>query len=96
VQEALTNTRKPGGPTARARVHLTYEESQLRILVEDDGRGAGTGRHDEGGADGLGQGLIGMRERIAMVGGTLDTGPRPEGGFRIKAALPLKLAAEPR
>jgi signal transduction histidine kinase len=90
VQEALTNTRKHGGPAAHASVRLTYEDAELRILIEDDGRGARTGRHDDGGVDGLGQGLIGMRERIAMVGGTLDTGPRPEGGFRIKAALPLK------
>jgi signal transduction histidine kinase len=45
-----------------------------------------------GGADGQGHGLIGMRERIGMVGGTLDAGPRPGGGFRISALLPLKPA----
>jgi signal transduction histidine kinase len=90
VQEALTNTRKHGGPAARATVQLTYDDSELRMLIEDDGRGAQHELYEEGGADGLGQGLIGMRERIAMIGGTIDTGPRPGGGFRISAALPLK------
>ncbi|MDF3292162.1 sensor histidine kinase [Streptomyces silvisoli] len=90
VQEALTNTRKHGGPDARATVHLTYGDSDLKMLIEDDGRGAQHELYEEGGADGLGQGLIGMRERIAMVGGTLSAGPRPGGGFRISAELPLK------
>ncbi len=90
VQEALTNTRKHGGPDARATVHITYGDSELKMLIEDDGRGAQHELYEEGGADGLGQGLIGMRERIAMVGGTLSTGPRPGGGFRISAELPLK------
>ncbi len=90
VQEALTNTRKHGGPAASATVRLTYGDSELRMLIEDDGRGAAADGYEEGGADGLGQGLIGMRERIAMIGGTLETGPRPGGGFRIRAALPLK------
>jgi signal transduction histidine kinase len=90
VQEALTNTRKHGGPTAQATVRLTYGEHKLGMLIEDDGRGAPDGTPEEGGADGLGQGLIGMRERVSMVGGTLHTGPRPGGGFRIRAELPLK------
>ncbi len=94
VQEALTNTRKHGGPAARSTVRLTYGDAELRMLIEDDGRGAWAGGFEEGGADGLGQGLIGMRERIAMVGGTLETGPRREGGFRIRAALPLKPGAD--
>ncbi|AEW94989.1 two component sensor kinase [Streptantibioticus cattleyicolor NRRL 8057 = DSM 46488] len=92
VQEALTNTRKHGGPGAQATVHLTYGDAELRMLIEDDGRGARQELYESGGADGLGHGLIGMRERIAMVGGTLCTGPRPGGGFRISAALPLKPA----
>jgi signal transduction histidine kinase len=62
------------------------------MLIEDDGRGSRQELYKDGGADGLGQGLIGMRERIAMVGGSLDTGPRPGGGFRISASLPLKPA----
>ncbi|MFI5621004.1 sensor histidine kinase [Streptomyces sp. NPDC051567] len=90
VQEALTNTRKHGGPEARASVRLVYFDDGLGLLIEDDGRGAAHELYEDGGADGAGHGLIGMRERIGMVGGTLDTGPRPGGGFRISALLPLK------
>ncbi|GGZ83055.1 sensor histidine kinase [Streptomyces subrutilus] len=90
VQEALTNTRKHGGPDARASVRLVYFDDGLGLLIEDDGRGAAHELYEDGGADGAGHGLIGMRERIGMVGGTLDTGPRPGGGFRISALLPLK------
>ncbi|MFD4607990.1 MULTISPECIES: sensor histidine kinase [unclassified Streptomyces] len=90
VQEALTNTRKHGGPNAGASVRLVYFDDGLGLLVEDDGKGAPHELYEEGGADGRGHGLIGMRERIGMVGGTLDAGPRPGGGFRISALLPLK------
>ncbi|GHI88972.1 sensor histidine kinase [Streptomyces xanthophaeus] len=90
VQEALTNTRKHGGPDAKAAVRLIYFDDGLGLLIEDDGRGAAHELYEDGGADGAGHGLIGMRERIGMVGGTLDTGPRPGGGFRISALLPLK------
>ncbi|MFI9772009.1 sensor histidine kinase [Streptomyces sp. NPDC052415] len=90
VQEALTNTRKHGGPNAGASVRLVYFDDGLGLLVEDDGKGAPHELYEEGGADGQGHGLIGMRERVGMVGGTLDAGPRPGGGFRISALLPLK------
>ncbi|MFB7737351.1 sensor histidine kinase [Streptomyces sp. NPDC056112] len=90
VQEALTNTRKHGGPNAGASVRLVYFDDGLGLLVEDDGKGAPHELYEEGGADGEGHGLIGMRERVGMVGGTLDAGPRPGGGFRISALLPLK------
>jgi signal transduction histidine kinase len=92
VQEALTNTRKHGGPDAGASVRLVYFDDGLGLLVEDDGRGAAHEMYEDGGADGAGHGLIGMRERVGMVGGTLDAGPRPGGGFRISALLPLKPA----
>ncbi|MFE2045289.1 sensor histidine kinase [Streptomyces sp. NPDC059477] len=92
VQEALTNTRKHGGPNTGASVRLVYFDDGLGLLVEDDGKGAPHELYEEGGADGQGHGLIGMRERIGMVGGTLDAGPRPGGGFRISALLPLKPA----
>ncbi|MDX3097246.1 sensor histidine kinase [Streptomyces sp. ME19-03-3] len=90
VQEALTNTRKHGGAEARAKVRLTFTDSDLGLLIEDDGRGAQQELYEGGGEDGQGQGLIGMRERVGMVSGTLDAGPRPGGGFRISAVLPLK------
>ncbi|MDT0439795.1 MULTISPECIES: sensor histidine kinase [Streptomyces] len=92
VQEALTNTRKHGGPNTGASVRLVYFDDGLGLLVEDDGKGAPHELYEEGGPDGQGHGLIGMRERVGMVGGTLDAGPRPGGGFRISALLPLKPA----
>ncbi|MFF3326573.1 sensor histidine kinase [Streptomyces sp. NPDC002889] len=92
VQEALTNTRKHGGPEVGASVRLVYFDDGLGLLVEDDGRGSSHELYEDGGADGRGHGLIGMRERVGMVGGTLDAGPRPGGGFRISALLPLKPA----
>lgn len=90
VQEALTNTRKHGGPEVSATVRLSFGDSELALLIEDDGRGAQHELFEDGGEDGLGQGLIGMRERVGMVSGTLDAGPRPGGGFRISAVLPVK------
>ncbi|MGC9381317.1 sensor histidine kinase [Streptomyces sp. MH13] len=92
VQEALTNTRKHGGPNAGASVRLVYFDDGLGLLIEDDGKGAPHELYEEGGFDGQGHGLIGMRERVGMVGGTLDAGPRQGGGFRISALLPLKPA----
>jgi signal transduction histidine kinase len=90
VQEALTNTRKHGGIDATATVQLVFADAELDLLIEDDGRGSQHELYEDGGQDGLGQGLIGMRERIGMIGGTLEAGPRPGGGFRISAVLPLK------
>ncbi|WP_119294261.1 sensor histidine kinase [Streptomyces sp. YIM 130001] len=92
VQEALTNTRKHGGDNAGASVRIVYFDDGLGLLIEDDGKGAPHEMYEDGGADGSGHGLIGMRERVGMVGGTLDAGPRPGGGFRISALLPLKPA----
>jgi signal transduction histidine kinase len=94
VQESLTNARKHGGPTVTAGVTLRFCEDQLVIKVTDDGRA----RDDGGGAgaagtardpDGLGHGLIGMRERADVHGGTIAAGPRPGGGWRVTATLPL-------
>uniref|UniRef100_UPI0030C6CC13 sensor histidine kinase n=1 Tax=Streptomyces lonarensis TaxID=700599 RepID=UPI0030C6CC13 len=93
VQEALTNTRKHGGPGAAASVRLTYGGDALSVLAEDDGRGAQAWLYGDRGHDGHGHGLIGMRERVGMVGGRLETGPRPGGGFRIRATLPVADAA---
>ncbi|MCX4748293.1 sensor histidine kinase [Kitasatospora sp. NBC_01287] len=92
VQEALTNVRKHGGPGVSARVAVDFGDRDLNVLIEDDGRGSTDEQLTRGGTDGQGHGLIGMRERIGMVSGSLDAGPRPGGGFRIRAVLPLKTA----
>jgi signal transduction histidine kinase len=91
VQEALTNVVKHAGP-ARAQVTVGYHHQDVTVEVTDDGRGVGAAAGD--GRAGTGHGLIGMRERVAAFGGDLEAGPRPGGGFRVAARLPL--AAERR
>jgi signal transduction histidine kinase len=85
VQEALTNTLKHAGP-ARARVTVRYEPRCLRLEVVDDGLGESS---DAGGLGSSGHGLVGMNERVALYGGQLEAGRAPEGGFAVRAALPL-------
>ncbi|CAM5669232.1 hypothetical protein SAVIM338S_06982 [Streptomyces avidinii] len=87
AQEALTNARKYAGP-AHACVRLTYHRERITIEVRDDGGGAPPqeGAPTVGPA---GYGLVGMRERVALHGGTLTAGPRAEGGFAVLAELPL-------
>ncbi|MDX6425143.1 MAG: hypothetical protein QOD52_548 [Gaiellaceae bacterium] len=80
VQEALTNTRKHGG-ASRARIALRYGQSELEVEVADDG--SATGPSGAGG-----HGVVGMRERVALYGGTLDIGAQPGGGFVVRAVLP--------
>lgn len=81
VQEALTNVRKHAGPGTRTRVEVRVGPV-VEVLVEDDGRGAASG------GDGQGLGLVGMRERVTVHGGTLEAGPRTGGGFRVCARIP--------
>ena len=81
VQEALTNTLKHAGP-AQAWVSVRYAGEDVEIEVVNDGRGQADG-------DGGGHGLVGMRERAALCGGELESGPRPDGGFKIAARLPV-------
>ncbi|MGW4113530.1 sensor histidine kinase [Actinosynnema sp. NPDC004786] len=88
VQEALTNAVKHAAGGAAA-VTVAYGADHLRVEVEDTGGGPGPGA-----AAGNGHGLIGLRERLAVYGGTLDAGPRPGGGYRVTAAIPLEPAAE--
>ncbi len=85
VQEALANTSQHAG-AARAWVVVRYGERAVEVEVADDGRGANGGRAAR---DGRGHGLAGMRERVALYGGTLDVGRRPSGGFRVRARLPI-------
>lgn len=86
VQEALTNVLRHAGP-ARARVCIGYQPQTLRLEIVDDGRGV------DGRASAGGHGLLGMRERVGVYGGSLDAGPRSGGGFGVVAVLPY---GEPR
>src|ERR1039457_2332952 len=87
VQEALTNVVKHAGP-ASAAVSLTFGD-KLEISVTDDGRGAAAGLAADG-LPGAGRGTAGMRERVAILNGQLTAGPRPGGGFRVQATIPLE------
>jgi signal transduction histidine kinase len=81
VQEGLTNAIKHA-QAKRAEVVVQYSDGEVEVTVSDDGRGVGTG-------DGGGHGLVGMRERVSVYGGDLDAGPKPGGGYRLRAKLPL-------
>jgi signal transduction histidine kinase len=85
LQEALTNALKHAG-SARVDVLLRYAADALEIEVLDDGDGGGSGHAG-------GHGLVGMRERVSVFRGEFDAGPRPEGGFAVRALLPLEAAA---
>jgi signal transduction histidine kinase len=85
VQEALTNVSRHSGPGSTTRVLLTWADDTLTIDVTDDGAGVPP-RMTPTLSPGLG--LIGLRERVNLVGGQLATGPRPEGGYRVSARLP--------
>ncbi|MFJ7630885.1 sensor histidine kinase [Streptomyces sp. NPDC097595] len=87
VQEALTNTVKhaAGG---RATALLAYDDDCLRVEITDTG-----GPPSASAETGNGHGLIGLRERLTVYGGTLETGPRPGGGFRVAALIPLETAS---
>lgn len=88
AQESLTNVLKHAGPDATATVLLQWRETSLVLEVTDDGRGAAAG------SDGAGQGVVGMRERAAMLSGTLAVGPRPGGGYRVRAEIPVPARQE--
>ncbi|MFJ8857278.1 sensor histidine kinase [Streptomyces sp. NPDC102451] len=84
IQEALTNVRKHAGAGAKAEVSVVRVGGTAEVTVLDNGRGAGPAP-----ADGGRHGLIGMRERVTALGGTLTAGPRYGGGFRVHAILPV-------
>jgi signal transduction histidine kinase len=104
IQEALTNVRKHAGPGARAEVSVVRVGSTAEITVIDNGAGGGgcCAADAPGGGDGHGlpgnggggHGLLGMRERVTALGGTLTAGPRYGGGFRVHAILPVKAREE--
>ncbi len=80
IQEAVTNVVRHAG-TGHCRVSINHQDSELSIEVVDDGRGCVTA--------GAGYGLVGMRERVGLLHGQFTAGPRPEGGFRVAAQLPV-------
>jgi signal transduction histidine kinase len=82
VQEGLTNALRHAN-ALRAEVLVRYDDGNVELVVRDDGTGHGDG-------DGSGHGLVGMRERVAVCGGELDAGPRPDGGFELRARLPAR------
>ena len=104
VQEALTNVHKHAGEGARATVRIVDADTALTVTVLDDGAGrAGIPRQkggdrppvEPGGPgepedSGGGHGLIGMRERVFALRGTVVTGPRAAGGFQVRVTLPLQ------
>ena len=85
VQESLTNAVRHGGPNVNATVTIDYGDEIVQVAVSDDGRGASSASDDESG-----HGLIGMRERIAVLGGEFEAGPQPGGGYRVEARIPVE------
>lgn len=82
MQEALTNVVRHSG-SRTAQVRIVYGPGRIRLRIDDEGPATG------GDAGGSGNGLAGMRERAAGLGGTIEAGPRADGGFRVRAELPL-------
>ncbi|WP_306361930.1 sensor histidine kinase [Nocardia sp. CC227C] len=109
VQESLTNTLRHAGPDPRAKVRVVRRDSDILIEIVDSGGAPGdaTGAVGTTAAGvaivapgnglatvGSGLGLVGMRERMAVLGGTLSVGRRPEGGWRVRATIPLERAPD--
>lgn len=91
TQEALTNVRKHAGAAATAEVRVRWSDEALEVEITNTGTAtgaAGTVRRSDATAGGLGQ--LGMRERVAAVGGTLELGPRARGGYLVRASFPLR------
>jgi signal transduction histidine kinase len=88
IQEALTNVLKHAGPRASVRVDVVRGTESLTITVSDDGRG-----EINGAARTAGHGLLGIRERVAVIGGRVEAGPDEAGGFVVRAQLPYAVEA---
>ena len=94
IQEALTNTLRHAGP-AHAEVLVRYQPHAVELEILDDGHGPGP---SDGAGGASGHGLVGMRERVALYGGTLEAGPRTttraaETGYLVRARLPTEAGA---
>ncbi|HHT13269.1 MAG TPA: sensor histidine kinase [Propionibacterium sp.] len=83
VQEAVTNFLKHAGHTATAVVRIAYEPDGIELLIRDDGIGALSTSDEKG------SGVTGMKERVTSMGGDFSAGPRPGGGYEVKARLPM-------
>jgi signal transduction histidine kinase len=84
IQESLTNVVRHA-ERARVTVRVTYDNAEMRVEIDDDGKCSANGVA----AMGAGSGIAGMRERAAALGGDLDAGFLPGGGFRVRARLPV-------
>ena len=82
AQEALTNARKHAGPVADVDVRVRFLPDELEVEIADDGHSSGAGEH------GAGAGVLGMRERVAALGGSFEVGPRSRGGWLVRARIP--------
>ena len=92
VQEALTNVLRHGGPVAHVRVACSHDRVELEVT--DEGRPRSTRIDPSRNAEsGTGHGLLGMRERVALYGGSFEAAPRPGGGFRVHASLPYAVGS---
>lgn len=99
AQEALTNTLQHAGPSVRARVTIRFTAREVTIAVDDDGPVPDSPPAEEPGPEPgeperTGHGLVGMRERVALYGGDLRTGPRAEGGYTVCARFPVEDTAD--
>jgi signal transduction histidine kinase len=88
IQEALTNVLKHAGPQAHASVTLAFGDDDLAIAVADDGTGASA---SDNGTPSRGNGLLGIRERVAVIGGSVEAGPGDGRGFVVRARLPYSV-----
>ena len=86
AQEAVTNAVRHAGNATRIVVHVAEEDGQVRLTVRDDGDASATGHTPPG------YGLVGMAERASLLGGTLQAGPDPGGGWTVDAVLPKEVA----
>jgi len=86
VQEALTNVLKHAGPAAQARVEVTCGDDAVDLVICDSGGPSSNG-------SGPGQGLVGIRERVAVAGGRVEAGPAEAGGYQVRAELPYAVGA---
>jgi signal transduction histidine kinase len=90
VQEALTNVIKHAGKP-HTSVSVDYRDGDLVLAVADAGRPAGAAGGAAPAIPGAGRGLLGLRERMAVYGGELEAGPRPDGGWLVRARIPADL-----